>query len=286
MAQPFFPHGWRKLRRELKRYPSCVVFLDYDGTLTRVVRDPHRALLSDSMRGLLERLTRQRGVYVGILSGRKLQEIHQLVRVPGIFYAGSHGFELGSRGQKVVFERAERTRFFTRRLAKQLSNKLQGIPGVWVEDKGLTFTVHYRRCRASDIDGVLLICDDLIRRWRSRGDVRVTLGKKVYEVRPAIQWDKGRAMEWFLRNLPVTARNGFLVYLGDDTTDEDAFRIVRKKSGWTIRVGPLNEKTEAFYGVRGIGEVRRFLMLLLKELQRSWKISAQKNRFASTPAST
>src|SRR3990167_5446400 len=99
MSKPFFPAGWRRLQRQIRRVNDCVLLLDYDGTLTPIVRDPSAALLSKEMRDVLTRLAARKGITLGILSGRKLSEIRRLVDIPKILYGGNHGFELWIRGR-------------------------------------------------------------------------------------------------------------------------------------------------------------------------------------------
>lgn len=267
MARLFFPHGWRRLRRECKRSLYCVLILDYDGTLTRIVREPGEAFLSGSMRDLLGRLARQQRVRLGILSGRKLDQLRRLVRLKGIWYAGNHGLEMEFGKRTLILRQAVRASLHIQRLAGQLSKKLRVIAGACVENKGFTLTVHYRKCRASDTAKVRQICADAVGRQEGKRRLRVVQGKKVCEIRPAIEWDKGAAVQWFLHNLAAPGPRRLLVYLGDDTTDEDAFRVVRKLGGWAIRVGQSPKETDASYVVRGVNEVRRFLTVLLRQLE-------------------
>lgn len=162
MVQAFFPHGWNKLRTQLRQSRSCIVFLDYDGTLTSIVRDPDRAVLSRSMRKVLKKLIRQKGLALVVLSGRKLCQLRRLVGVDGIIYAGSHGFESRFVTPKTLYERVKRFRPVIHRLANRLAKKVLGIRGAWVEDKGVTCSVHYRKCRPRDGLRVLRICDEVI----------------------------------------------------------------------------------------------------------------------------
>ena len=185
-AKPFFPVGWRRLQRQSERANDRVLLLDYDGTLTPIVRDPSAALLSKGMRDVLTRLAVQKGITLGILSGRKLDQIRRLVRIPKILYGGNHGFELWIRGRKRVLAQANRFLPLVRMLGKELSRRLDGFTGVWVEDKGITLSVHCRRCSAADTAGILAICQRLTSPWEARRQIRVTRGKKVYEIRPAI----------------------------------------------------------------------------------------------------
>ncbi len=267
MVQPFLPYGWKKLRRELRQSQRCVVFLDYDGTLTSIVRDPDRAVLSKSMRSVLEKLARQKRFDLVVLSGRKLRQLRRLVRIERIIYAGSHGYEWGSARPREVYERVRRFRPVIHRLANRLAKKLLGIPGAWIEDKGFTCSVHYRKCRPRDVLRVLRVCDEVTGSVLFKDRIRVINGKKVYELCPAIEWDKGKAVEWLLRAFPRIAGKRSVIYLGDDATDEDAFRVVKQLGGWGIRVGWPEKSTEASYVVNGIREVRSSLTHLLTEFQ-------------------
>ncbi|MBI1976868.1 MAG: trehalose-phosphatase, partial [Candidatus Omnitrophica bacterium] len=230
--------------------------------LTPIVRDPSAALLSKGMRDVLTRLAAQKKVTLGILSGRKLDQIRRLAGIPRILYGGNHGFELWVHGRRRVLTRAIRFLPLMRRLGKELSRRLDGFAGVRVEDKGITLSVHYRCCSAAETSRVLTICRQFTAPWEIKRRVRVTRGKKVYEIRPAIPWDKGKAVEFFLKQLPHSAGRKLVIYIGDDTTDEDAFITVKKRRGWAIRVGGSHGETEASYRLAGVIEVRRLLTLL------------------------
>lgn len=263
-ARPFFPQGWRRFRRQIAQANKYVLLLDYDGTLTPIARDPSAALLSKGMRDVLTQLAAQKGITLGILSGRKLSEIRHLVGIPRILYGGNHGFELWIRGRKRVLAQANRFLPLVRMLGKDLSRRLDGFAGVWVEDKGITLSVHYRRCSAADTAGVLAICQRFTSPWEARRQIRVTRGKKVYEIRPAIEWNKGKAVEFFLKQLPHSTKSRLMIYIGDDTTDEDAFIVVKKKGGWAIRIGGSGQRTKAPYYLYGITQAHRLLTLLFK----------------------
>src|SRR3989338_2375424 len=128
-SKPFFPAGWRRLQRQIEWVNDLVLLLDYDGTLTPIVRDPSAALLSKGMRDVLTRLAAQKKVTLGILSGRKLDQIRRLVRIPRILYGGNHGFELWIRGRKRVLAQANRFLPLVRMLGKELSRRLDGFTG-------------------------------------------------------------------------------------------------------------------------------------------------------------
>src|SRR5437899_10717352 len=191
------------------------VFLDYDGTLTPIVSHPEKALLSDSMRTTLRALAAQ--VPVAILSGRDLYDMRQRVRVEGIVYAGSHGFDIagphGLRKQMAseflpVLDGAER----------ELGERLRGISGALLERKRFSISAHYRQVADESMPQVKQAVNEVAALHRQ---LRKMSGKKVYELQPAIDWDKGKALLWLLEVMDSKSREIFPIYIGDDLTDED-----------------------------------------------------------------
>jgi trehalose-phosphatase len=203
---------------------DLAVFLDYDGTLTPIVDDPDAALIPPATRATITALADT--TLVAIVSGRDLDDVRDKVGVPGIAYAGSHGFDIlhpdGTRHQLAtahaeVLDEAERV----------LLERLADAPGARVERKRFAIAVHDRQ-----------VVDEAVRERiaatvREVGDahdeLRVTGGKRIHELRPAIDWDKGRAIDALLVELGATDR--LPVYLGDDLTDEDGFRAVVAHGG-------------------------------------------------------
>jgi len=233
------------------------VFLDYDGVLSPIVEHPDLAVLSDETRAVLTDLASV--VTVAVVSGRDVADVRDKVQVPGIYYAGSHGFDIiAPSGDPVVDERLDR---FTTYLApldtatEQLEDRLQDVAGAQVERKRFAIAVHYRRVAENDF----ALVEEAVRATApSVPSLRVATGKKIFEFRPDFDWDKGQAMRWLLGELGLDRLSVTPVYLGDDTTDEDAFRVIRKR-GIGIVVGREGEPSLARFALEDTDEVTSFL---------------------------
>jgi trehalose-phosphatase len=243
----------RKVRR-------LAVFLDYDGTLTPIVAEPEKAVLSDSTRQTVRTLAAH--MPVAILSGRNLDDIRRRVGIDEIIYAGSHGFDIaGPRGLRKevateflpILDAAE----------KELGEKLACIPGALLERKRLSIAAHYRHSDQSSGVKVEQAVDETAARHR---ELRRIVGKKVYELRPDIDWDKGRAVIWLLETLGLAQSEVLPLYIGDDLTDEDAFRAIRQ-CGVGIVVSDQPRLTAARYALNNSAQVERFLHELIARLR-------------------
>src|SRR5213076_1613986 len=236
------------------------VFLDYDGTLTPIVSHPEDAWLSDSMRQALRSLAAR--VPVAILSGRDLDDVRGRVHVDGIVYAGSHGFDIaGAGGLRRELGAAYLTVLDT--AETELREALDEIPGAQLERKHFSVAAHYRNVNENDVFRVALAVDAVAARHR---ELRKMDGKKVYELLPDIDWDKGKAVLWLLEALGLERAKVRPIYIGDDRTDEDAFRAL-EKSGVGILVNEQPRPTAASYSLKEPTEVERFLRELVAALR-------------------
>jgi len=238
---------------------SPAVFLDYDGTLTPIVSHPEKALLSDSMRETLQALATRTSV--AILSGRDLDDVRQRVNIVAIVYAGSHGFDIaGPRGLR----KEVATEFLPKldMVEKELGKKLAGVPGAHLERKRFSIAAHYRNVKESDVPKLERAVSEVAAR---HPELRTIAGKKVYELQPNIDWDKGRALMWLLESLRLDQQEMFPIYIGDDLTDEDAFRAVLNR-GAGIVVSEEPRSTAASYSLKDPKEVERFLRKLVATL--------------------
>jgi trehalose 6-phosphate phosphatase len=218
---------------------------DYDGVLAPVVRDPQGAPMQPSTRRLLVRLAR---VWpCAVISGRAWDRTRRLTEAVVPIVVGNHGFELGHPRPvpRAVLHRVRGWR-------EALGRELDGMPGVYFEEKRSTLAIHY----------------GLERRWRSieaavhreasrlRG-ARLVHGKKVLNVIPAGFPDKGDAVRALLRNLRLTAA----LYAGDDVTDEDAFEV-GPPTVIGVRVGP--GRSRAPFRLSSQDRIDELLELLLR----------------------
>ena len=239
-----------------------LLFLDYDGTLTPIVETPDKAVISKERKDLLDKLSANPHCRVAIISGRSLSDIKALVGLKDIIYAGNHGLEI--EGPKIKFESqvSPRLKSIIRHIYEDAVSKLSKIKGALIEDKRLTISVHYRLVDKKDIQEFLGIFNEITGPYIARGKIKINSGKKVYEIKPPVMWDKGKVVLWLLaRQQFLLERNKILpVYIGDDVTDEDAFKALKKK-GLTILVGEQTS-SEAQYYLKTTEEVTEFLRLI------------------------
>lgn len=267
--------SWSSLKQQIASAERLFLFLDYDGTLAPIAGHPSKARLSARTRRLLKEFTHQPGICVALVSGRSLRDLKKMVRLPGLLYIGNHGLELQGPKLRYVHPVARESRPLLQGLARLLKKTLSSIPGVWVEDKGFTLSVHYRSVAP---DRLLLVENkffEAVGPSLEKQEVRVTEGKRVLEVHPAPRWTKGTAIHWLLTRClaGAGAKRIFPIYIGDDQTDEDAFEALKGR-GITIAVGSYLLSTQAEYTVRSPQDVHRFLRLILRARDGTAKIPA------------
>jgi len=247
------------------------VFLDYDGTLTPIVDDPREALLPRETRRAIGRLKEL--CPVAVVSGRDLAEVREMVGIPGILYAGSHGFEIvepdGTRHR-----RATEYLPALARCARHLESLADELPGAWVEHKGYAVALHCRTLENPDDERRAEEIVDAVAAAEPR--VRKTSGKKIFELRPDVEWDKGRAILWILEAVAPHGEELVPLYLGDDLTDEDAFRALEERGIGIVVLGDGDRETAADYSLEDPDAVRGFLELLAGILRRSRRGGAER----------
>ena len=258
--------SWESFSSDIRAASHILLLSDYDGTLTPIVSRPEEAILSPAVRKKLRTLTKKPAFSVGIISGRRLSEVKALVEVEGIYYAGNHGLEIEGPGIKFINPAAKAAQTQMKNLARQFSAKLGSTEGVIVEDKGLSLSIHYRLIKKSEEEIVTETFHQITSPWLREGKIRLTSGKKVWEVRPPIDWHKGKAVEIIMKEIKalLNLEQSLTIYLGDDITDEDAFKIIHRPQGWSIFVGGENPSSNADYFLNSALEVSNFLSRLLK----------------------
>ncbi len=250
--------NWRKLGRSLTS-GTLLLLMDYDGTLTPIVERPEEAALAADMKRHLLRLSKR--YPIAIISGRALKDIRKLVGLRKIYYAGNHGLEIYGPGLKLVKLEAKEVASTIGEICDNLNVKLGHIEGVIVEDKGLTASIHHRLVAPRKLGELKRIFTEATRPHLRAGRAKIVRGKKVLEIRPNINWNKGKAALWIIEALEPKGE-ALPIYLGDDKTDEDAFRALRGK-GMTILVSKTPRKSNAEYFLRDVNEVKVFLRKLI-----------------------
>lgn len=242
------------------------VFLDYDGVLTPIVERPQDAVMSGDMRETVRALAQRCSVCV--VSGRDRPVVQQLMGVEDLVVAGSHGFDIWSPREGVIAHAAS-TNFDG--LVSEVRDRLQAgvgsIPGAVVEPKRASVAVHYRLAGREHHAKVTAVVDELLDEYSAR--LKVTPGKMVYELQPKIDWHKGKAVLHLLRTLDLDTDHVVPLYLGDDITDEDAFRALTGRGVGIIVGHPddpemANRSTAADFVLESTVEVKQFLDTLAR----------------------
>lgn len=229
-----------EIRTRVENAPGLLLCTDFDGTLAPIETDPAAATIRPENRELLETLRETGDVRVAVVSGRALSDVRERVGIEGIAYAGNHGLELRRRGETKLHPIARKQKETIGRICTALEDALDGISGTAIEDKSVTATVHYRNTPEAQVPSVRETVDAVVSRLGG-GRIHRTGGKKIFELRPSVRWNKGMVV-----SLLAADHEGWLpVYMGDDTTDESAFRAV--SDGLPIYVGTA--KSNARYRI-------------------------------------
>lgn len=232
------------------------IFLDYDGTLAPIARTPSQARLPARTRRTLGALAEC--CPVAIVSGRGREDVAGLVGLDNLYYVGSHGFDIaGPHGHRIRNRRGQEYVPILKRAAKALERRLAHIDGVMVENKVFAVAVHFRLAAEEDVPEIEAAVRGVVGQFRR---LRRTGGKKVFELRPRMDWHKGKAVLWLLHELHLGPK-AVPLYIGDDKTDEDAFRAIKDR-GISIYVGHRGEPTEADYRLDDTQSVEAFLRRL------------------------
>jgi len=237
---------------------ELALLLDYDGTLTPIVRRPEDAVLAPKMRKLLEELAPR--CTLAIVSGRDLKDVQAMVGVGSLIYAGSHGYDIEGPNLAMQHEQAQQALPDLDAAEKQLAERLQAIPGARVERKRFAIAIHYREVADQDVSRVEAAVDEV---HAQHDGLRKMGGKKIFELQPDVPWNKGRAVLWLAESLGLDHAGVSLIYIGDDVTDEHAFAALRDRDGGIgIRVASPEEETAARYYLKDCDEVQQFLCWL------------------------
>lgn len=236
------------------------VFLDYDGTLTPIVDDPAAATISDDVRDVLARLARR--CPVAVVSGRDLADVRGMVGVDRLTFAGSHGLDI----EAGTFRAEKGSDFLPALEQAEAAIRAQVLPiaGARVERKRFAVAVHFRQVQPSRQNEVAAAVSAVA---AAHPDLRVTGGKMILELRPALDWHKGTALLFLLDSLGLAGDRAVPLYIGDDVTDEDAFRVLVDRGVSLVVRGEDDQRlTVADYALEDPTATVAFLRALADEL--------------------
>ena len=254
ISPPYYFFSKDYLSSFLRFNSKIALFLDFDGTLVPIQKNPAQCILPDKIKNQLELLAESINCYLTILSGRSLSDIRQRIGIKRIYYGGNHGLDISGPGVRYTHPKAILSKPIINRIRQQLQKKIRDIDGAWLEDKKYTLSLHFRSVKKEDILSVKKNFYKAVAELSDKKPLAVIKGKKVLELVPNVSWDKGSAALWILKELKVKC---LPIYIGDDQTDENAFKALHKK-GINIRVGK-SKKTFADYYLKGYWEVSTLL---------------------------
>jgi trehalose 6-phosphate phosphatase len=262
------PHAFDHLEqiRELVSKSPFGLITDVDGTISKTAPTPEKARVSPLCRRYLAQLC-PRLALVAAISGRQTAQVREMVGIDGMVYIGNHGLERWQEGHTDLTERAkdypEIIEATTRELAPLLSRK-----GVSIENKGVSATIHYRLAPDHELAEREIL--KLVQNLTQISKLRIMPGKMSVNLLPAIEINKGTATLELINEYQLRGA----IYLGDEVTDLDAFRVIHiigqdlDFRGLAIAVtGPETPETltaEADFILNGVSEVGRFLSWMVK----------------------
>ncbi|KAK8544586.1 hypothetical protein V6N13_026085 [Hibiscus sabdariffa] len=270
------------------------MFLDYDGTLSPIVEDPDRAFMSGEVTTtvhhlpieseLLKKTTTTKPIVsnqmraavrdvaryfpTAIVTGRCRDKVYSFVKLSGLYYAGSHGMDIKGPSKSCKYKKGNHGLLFQPaseflpmidQVYKALVEKTKSIGGAKVENNKFCVSVHFR---CVDEKSWAALAEQVRSVLSQYPKLKLTQGRKVLEIRPTIKWDKGRALEFLLEALGYANSDDVLpIYIGDDRTDEDAFKVLRDRGqGIGILVSKAPKETNASYSLQEPSEAS-FLIL-------------------------
>lgn len=251
------PYYFRSSKELFFSGKKLAFFLDYDGTLTPIVDRPEYAVVSSEMRKILKQLSSK--YPTAIVSGRLKKNVENLVGIKGLFYAGSHGFEISGPNTLMIHPQAKEFVPLILEVTNKLKEELSNIEGVIIEEKKLSVAVHYRLVNQEYWDRIKDVVKKSICNLPS---LRLMKGKKVFEIMPATDWNKAKAVRWIMQVLGLDWDTTSVIYLGDDTTDEDVFRFIRTR-GLGILVSENPRPSAAEFRLASPDEVGKLFKKIL-----------------------
>jgi trehalose 6-phosphate phosphatase len=267
------------------------LFLDYDGTLAPIAGAPERAVMPQQMRNALKELLVKPGVKIAVVTGRSLRDIKTMVSLKNVIYVGNHGLEIRGTDSSFMVLIPRHIKMFLKGLKELFKEELKEIKGLIIEDKEFAIAIHYRNVDEKEILYVRNIIEKRIGQNLIRNRLRLEEGKKVFEIRPVVDWNKGDAVSWLLAKYSIeffdrsfktrhiirrissfaritiqqnVKKSIIPIYLGDDITDENGFKAVSDK-GISVYIGE-HGKSNAKYYLNNTDEVLLFLKEIIKYL--------------------
>jgi trehalose 6-phosphate phosphatase len=236
---------------------TLILLFDFDGTLAEFDLDPAAPVLTPERREWLTAVANGSGVSLGVVSGRRLDDLKRRTRLaPSVYHSGLHGLEIEIDNRRWQHPELGEAHRHIRELAVHLMQLADRLPGSFVEDKSASVAFHVRRIAPDKRGEMILTAQREATAWIETGRVRPLLGDAVIEFLPNIRSHKGDALKWIVADVEArTHCRSWVAFVGDDVTDEDAFRAIESGIGVLVGLRP----TAATHQLGSIAEVDRLL---------------------------
>ena len=225
-----------KLEKKIKTSENLLLFLDYDGTLSHFKKDPKAAHPVKGIKEVIDQLSKLSFVKIAIISGRSLTDLKDMIKLDNIYYAGLHGLEMKDYTPQNLSRKE--IQYYINMIKENYSKEIKNDQ-IYLEDKKYVLSIHYRD-DYKNIDNLKLFITNLI----NKNKYEVMKGRKILEIRPK-NWNKGKAVKMIRKN-SFENNNPLEIYIGDDTTDEDAFSVINGFSIYVKNENKMSEKANFF----------------------------------------
>ncbi|RYE55613.1 MAG: trehalose-phosphatase [Hyphomicrobiales bacterium] len=225
--------------------PALAIFTDFDGTLVEIAESPEAVHIPSDLAEQIDRATREFDNAFAVITGREIADIDRFLSPLHLPIAGAHGSQR-RRADGSMEEVGEDLLIGAEEIARAIEPLAVAHPELLIEPKPGTVALHYRQAPELG-DACLRALEEVL---ESHPEYSLVEGKMVYEARP-IGFDKGAALRAFMQEEPFKGRTP--IFIGDDRTDEDAFRAAQELGGVGIKLGPGDTAVHAL--LRGLGDL-------------------------------
>ena len=236
-----------KLEQKLKIDKNILLFLDYDGTLSHFKKNPKTAYPIKGVKNIIKKISESKFINITVISGRNLEDLKEKIKLNNINYAGLHGLEMKDYNPKNLNQ--NEIKYYINMIKEKYKEKINKDQ-LYLEDKKFVLSIHYRN-NFKEVKKLKNFINNLV----DKKQFEVMEGRKIIEIRPK-GWDKGKAVK-MIRKKSFINQSPFEIYIGDDTTDEDAFSVI---NGFSIYVKNEKEMSkQADFFLNSPDEVYKFL---------------------------
>jgi len=247
----------------LDKKNSIIIFLDFDGTISPIVSSPKKAKIDPKIKKILEKFVNTPSVILMIISGRSLEDLRQKIPLETVNLAANHGLEWIRDGKYGCVSLKHEYIHSLKSMKLSIGNLKKLFPKIIIEDKKLSVTLHYRLLTNHQTVNLKNQFKEIIKKYIDSNLLEVIYGKKVFDIRPAVNWTKGDLAKLIVSNITTKKNKPLVICIGDDKTDEDMFNKLNGEI--TIRVGRKNDSKSRYY-VSDINDVAKFLQLVYKTI--------------------